>query len=92
MPRYAPALAHKIRSNVSALTADEMLATITDAGVLAESGLLGIDDALAWANAGLDHPSLLARRFSVNLVHEQRDAWLGPKDAEAKRALPSGNR
>jgi alanyl aminopeptidase len=87
VPRYAPALAQRIRSNVSALTADEMLATLTDAGILAESGLLGIDDALAWANAGLDHPSLLARRFSVNLVREQRDAWLAPKDAEAKRAI-----
>ncbi|HYL88255.1 MAG TPA: M1 family metallopeptidase [Burkholderiales bacterium] len=87
VPRYAPELAQQLRKNVAAFSADEMIATTTDAGILAESGLIGIGDALAWASAGLDHPSLLARRFAVNLVQEQRDAWLGPKEAEAKRAL-----
>ena len=87
VPRYAPALAEKIRSNVSALTTDEMLATVTDTSILSQSGLLSIGEALAWANAGLDHPSLLARRFSAGLVQEQRDVWLSPKDAEAKRSI-----
>ncbi len=87
VPRYAPELGQKIRSNVAALSADEMLATTTDANILALSGLMSINEALAWANAGLGHPSLLARRFAVVLVAEQRDAWLSPKDAEAKRAI-----
>src|SRR5205807_573427 len=59
VPRYAPALAQQLRANVAALSADEMLATTVDAGILAQSGLIGIGEALAWANAGLDHPSLL---------------------------------
>src|SRR5436190_3631107 len=87
VPRYAPALAQQLRANVAALSADEMLATTIDAGILSESGLMRIGDALAWANAGLDHPSLLVRRFAVDLVFEQRDAWLSPKDAAAKRAI-----
>lgn len=87
VPRYGAALAQKIRANVAALSTDEMLATTVDAGILAQSGLISITAALAWANAGLDHPSVLARRFAVDLVDEQRDAWLNPKEAEAKRAL-----
>ena len=87
VPRYAPALAQQLRANVAALSANEMLATTVDAGILAQSGLISIGDALAWANAGLDHPSLLVRRFAVDLVFEQRDAWLNPKEAEAKRAI-----
>ena len=87
VPRYAPGLAQKIRSNISSLSSDEMLATTVDAGILAQSGLISIGDALAWANAGLDHPSILARRFAVDLVDEQRDAWLSPKEAEARRAI-----
>src|SRR5205085_9021766 len=82
VPRYAPALAQQLRANVSALSADEMLATTVDAGILSESGLISIGEALAWANAGLEHPSLLVRRFAVDLVFEQRDPWLSPKEAE----------
>jgi len=87
VPRYAPALAQQLRANVAALSVDEMLATTIDAGILSESGLISLGEALAWASAGLEHPSLLVRRFAVDLVYEQRDAWLSPKEAEAKRAI-----
>src|SRR6267142_5199041 len=87
VPRYAPPLAQQLRLRSAELTADEMVATTVDAGVLAESGLMSIGEALAWADAGLTHPSPLARRFAADLVHEQRDAWLSASETVVKSTI-----
>ena len=87
VPRYAPALAQKLRAGSAELAADEMIATTVDAGILAESGLMPVGDALAWADAALAHPSAVARLYAVELVRSQRDAWLNAGEAAAKRGL-----
>jgi alanyl aminopeptidase len=87
VPRYAPPLAQQLRLRPAELTADEMVATTVDAGILAGSALISIGEALAWADAGLVHPSPLARRFAVDLVHEQRDAWLSPSETVVKSTI-----
>jgi hypothetical protein len=46
-----------------------------------------ISEALAWAATALAHPSAVAKRFAVDLVHQQRDAWLNPAEARAKGAI-----
>jgi len=87
VPRYAPPLAQKLRTGSAELAANEMVATTVDAGILSESGLMPISEALAWAAAALAHPSPVAKRFAVDLVREQRDGWLNPAEARAKGAI-----
>ena len=87
VPRYAPPLAQKLRTGSAELAANEMVATTVDAGILSDSGLMPIGEALAWAAAALAHPSLVAKRFAVELVREERDPWLNPAEARAKSAI-----
>jgi len=87
VPRYAPPLAQALRAKPTELSADEMIATTVDAGILSASGLMPIGEALAWADAGLTHPSAVAQRFAVNLVHQQRDAWLSPSETLVKSTI-----
>jgi alanyl aminopeptidase len=55
--------------------------------VLAESGLAPLSEALAWADSGLAHTSVVARMEAVELLQKQRDAWLSAADATAKRDI-----
>ena len=87
VPRYDPQLASKLRANAPQLTANEIVSLLVDAGVLAGSGLLPADEALAWADTGLAHASPVARISAVNLMRDQRDEWLDASQAAAKRAL-----
>ena len=87
VPRYAPPLAASLRDAAPALSADEIVSLVVDAGVLAESGLVPLAEALAWADAGLAHPSPVARRYAVDLLEMQRDAWLGEGEAARKREI-----
>jgi hypothetical protein len=48
---------------------------------------MSIGEALAWAAASLAHPSPVAKRFAVDLVHQQRDAWLKPAETVAKSVI-----
>jgi alanyl aminopeptidase len=46
-----------------------------------------IGEALAWADAALTHPSPVAKRFAVDLIHRQRDAWLSPVETVVKSTI-----
>ena len=84
VPRYAPALGAQLRKHEAELSTDEMVATLVDAQVLAQSGLLPIGETLAWADAGLVHPSPVAKRFAVDVVRAQHDPWLTPSETLVK--------
>jgi len=87
VPRYDHQLGSRLRANASQLSANEIVSLLVDAGVLAGSGLLPAEEALAWADTGLAHPSPVARISAVGLLREQRDEWLDAAQAAAKRAV-----
>jgi aminopeptidase N len=87
VPRYDGATGEKLRKGAAALSPNEMVSALVDARVLSESGLMSLGEALAWADAGLAHPSPVARVFALDLIGERRDAWLTPLDAAAKRDI-----
>jgi len=85
VPRYEASLARALRANAGELSPNEMVAHSVDAGVLSESGLLPIGEALAWADAALSHPAPMPRQHGLQLLHRQRDVWLSPAEVAAKR-------
>ena len=87
VPRYERALAERLRSQPAALSTDEMVASLVDAGVLAQSGLAPLSEPIAWAEAGLEHSSGVARLAAIDLLREQRAAWLSSTEAAAKREV-----
>lgn len=87
VPRYDGATGERLRAGSAALSPNEMVSALIDARVLSESGLMALGEALAWADAGLAHPSPVARLFALSLLDERRDAWLTPLDAAAKRDI-----
>jgi aminopeptidase N len=87
VPRYDSALGGKLRSQAAELSADEMVASTIDARVLAESGLLPLTEAFAWADAALAHPYYVVRLEAVDLLHDLRDAWLSEPEAATKREV-----
>jgi alanyl aminopeptidase len=90
LPRYDAALSAKLRGRMEALPAGGAVALMLDADSLAQSGLMPIADAFAWAAVGLEHPSPIVRRYAAELVEKQRDAWLTPALARAKHDLAAG--
>jgi alanyl aminopeptidase len=87
VPRYEASLARELRAHAAELSPNEMVAHAVDAEVLSVSGLLSASEALAWADAALAHPAPMPRQFGLDLAHKQRDAWLNPAEAAAKREL-----
>ena len=87
VPRYESALGARLRSQAAELSADEMVAATIDARVLAESGLLPLADAFAWADSALAHASFVARLEAIELLDELRDPWLTESEAGAKREV-----
>jgi alanyl aminopeptidase len=87
VPRYDAALSQKLRARMDSLPANGAVALVVDAGFLSESGLMPIAEALAWADAALGHASPIVREHAVSLVEKQRDAWLSPALARAKREI-----
>ena len=85
--RYARALGERVRSQADLLSANEMVGALIDVRVLAESGLAPLSEALAWADSGLAHLSPVAKLEAIELLQKQRDAWLSPADASAKREI-----
>jgi len=87
VPRYDGATGEKLRAGAAALSASEMVSALVDARILSESGLMSLGEALAWADAGLGHPSPVARVFAIELLEKQREAWLSALDAAARRDI-----
>ncbi|HEY5897149.1 MAG TPA: M1 family metallopeptidase [Burkholderiales bacterium] len=87
VPRYEASLAQRVRAAAPALSPSEMVSLVIDAGILSESGLMAIGEALAWADSALAHPSPIARLYAVDLVQMQREAWLTAAEAAAKREV-----
>src|SRR5256714_2324636 len=87
VPRYERSLAERLRAEPDSLSADEMVSSLIDARVLSESGLAPLAEALAWADAGLAHAAPVARLAAVELLQQQRDAWLSPAETVAKREI-----
>ncbi|MFL5438155.1 MAG: M1 family metallopeptidase, partial [Myxococcales bacterium] len=87
VPRYERSLAERLRAEPDSLSADEMVSSLIDARVLSESGLAPLAEALAWADAGLAHAAPVARLEALELLQKQRDAWLSPAEATAKREI-----
>jgi len=85
--RYARALGERLRSQPESLSPNEMVGALIDVRVLAESGLAPLSELLAWADTGLAHTSPVARLEAIELLQKQRDAWLSPADATAKREI-----
>ncbi|HUQ28935.1 MAG TPA: M1 family metallopeptidase [Usitatibacter sp.] len=87
VPRYDAALSRKLREHMNELPANGMVALMLDAGFLSDSGLMPVDEAIAWADAALAHPSPIVRQHAVDLLEKQRDAWLTPAQARAKHEV-----
>ena len=87
VPRYDAALSRQLRSHIAQLPAHEAVALVVDATILAESGLMPIEDALAWGDAALTHPSPIVRLYAVELLRKQRDEWLDAAQARMKRNI-----
>ena len=87
VPRYDAALSKALRQHMNELPANGVVALMLDAGFLSGSGLMTIEEALAWADAALGHPSPIVRLHAVDLLEKQRDAWLAPAQTRAKREV-----
>jgi alanyl aminopeptidase len=87
LPRYDASLSRQLRAKLPGLPADEAVTLMVDAGHLSGSGLMSRSEALAWADAGFGHPSPIVRMYAVELLHKQRDGWLAPGEARAKREI-----
>jgi alanyl aminopeptidase len=87
VPRYDASLSKRLRDHAQSLPAGGAVAIMVDAAILSQSGAMPIADALAWADAGLGHPSPIVREYAVELVQKQRDEWLTPELARAKHEI-----
>ena len=84
VPRYDAALSKSLREHGTALPVNGLVAILVDEGFLAEGGLAPIDEALAWSDVALGHPSPIVRQFAVELLEKVRDPWLTPALARTK--------
>ncbi len=87
--RYDPALSGRIATNFRAVPAQESVALLGDVALLARSGLISMDEALAWAHAAIAHPSAIVRTSAVQLLLGLSDAWLTPSQLQDKRRTVS---
>ena len=85
--RYDAALTRRLRRHFATLPVHEAVALVGDAALLAKSGLETLDGALDWADAALTHPSPLVQLAAVDLLENQRDAWLDARQARRKREI-----
>jgi cytosol alanyl aminopeptidase len=85
--RYDAALAKKLRERMASFPAGGAVALVLDAGFLSESGLIAIDESLAWADAALGHPSPIVQLSAIEVLEKERDEWLTPALVSAKRAI-----
>ena len=84
---YDASLARRLTRNFASLPVHEAVALVGDAALLAKSGLETRDRALDWADAALTHPSPLVQLTAVDLLEQQRDAWLDANQARRKRSI-----
>jgi aminopeptidase N len=85
MPRYDAPLSRQLREHIDVLSANEAVALLVDVAHLSESGLMPHGDAFAWADAAFAHPSPIVRMWATTVIRRQRDEWLTPAQARAKR-------
>jgi alanyl aminopeptidase len=85
--RYDTDLAKRTREGFRAVPRQEAVALLGDAALLARSGLLSMDEALAWADAAFRNPSPIVRMSGVQLLLALRDEWLTPAQLQEKRYI-----
>jgi len=84
LPRYEASLRARIVDRLADVPEPEAVAFAGDAALLARSGLLGIEDAIALARALLRHPSAAVRQGGVALLERLSDNWLTRSQLDAK--------
>src|SRR6202007_2524402 len=77
MVRYDAALAKRNAASLKDIPAQEAVALVGDAGTLAESAAITLDEGLDWGGAAFSHASPIVRLTGVKLVWALRDPWLG---------------
>ncbi len=87
--RYDKDLSRRIVANFRALPAAEAVALLDDTAMLAQSGLVAVDEALARADAAFAHAAPVVQAAAVQLLLGERDAWLTPSQLQAKRRIVS---
>ncbi len=85
--RYDAALERRLVEHLRDVPVDEAVAFAGDGALLARSGLLGVDAALARADALLHDPRDAARQGGVAILERLTDDWLDAAGREAKAAL-----
>ncbi|HEX7606724.1 MAG TPA: M1 family aminopeptidase, partial [Usitatibacter sp.] len=85
--RYDKDLAQRTRASFRGVPRQEAVALLDDVTLLARSGLLPMDDALAWADAALRHGSPIVQLSAVQLLLAERDEWLSPSQLREKRRI-----
>ncbi len=87
--RYDKDLAKRTRERFRGVPRQEAVALVGDVTLLARSGLLSMDDALAWADAALRHASPIVQLSAVQLLLAERDQWLTLPQLQEKRRIVS---
>ncbi|MGZ5088493.1 MAG: M1 family aminopeptidase [Usitatibacter sp.] len=85
--RYDPRLAKRAVDHFGSIPAHEAVAFLDDTELLARSGLVGLEEALARAEAGFAHRAPVVQDAAVYLMLGLRDAWLTPGELEEKRRI-----
>jgi aminopeptidase N len=85
--RYGPFAWKRILAPAAKWPAPEAAALLGDTTILAQSGLVPIESALALADAALAHRSAAVQLGAVRLLEKIPDAWLTDAQLRKKRAV-----
>ena len=85
--RYDAALVKRLAGQVAGMPGPDALAMLANATLLATSGLMPAEQALALAGSAFGHLSPAVQLNAVQLLIELRDEWLSPEALRLKREI-----